>query len=205
MTYIYVKKDLTFIQDPAAQTLVKAFLTALYTDEYITQCEEEFDFVRVAGELREKALSEISSLTVSSGAPEWTFEFNTESNVGQGDYVISNKRESYSDVEQQDMVDAIAALQAEIDILQAEMELVAGQLGHTHDDDGSLVIGSGLNKAMTQDDQLKAALILSSISFALWMLAIIAVLVRCVTGSHTNTQSLGMTEPAKSNAPPETA
>jgi ABC-type phosphate transport system substrate-binding protein len=46
MTYIYVKKDLTFISDPASQSLVKAFLEAVYSDEYITQCEEEFGFVR---------------------------------------------------------------------------------------------------------------------------------------------------------------
>ena len=34
MTYIYVKKDLTFIQDPASQSLLKAFLKAVYSDEY---------------------------------------------------------------------------------------------------------------------------------------------------------------------------
>ncbi|KAG7352072.1 phosphate ABC transporter, periplasmic phosphate-binding protein [Nitzschia inconspicua] len=205
MTYVYVKKDLTFIQDPAAQTLVKAFLTALYTDEYITQCEEEFGFVRVDGELREKALAEIESLTVSAGAPEWTFEFETITNEGQGDYVISNKRESYSEAEQDMMLADIAVLKAEIDLLHSEMDIVASGTGHTHDEDGNIVaIGSAYNNAMNKDSQLQAALVLSSISITLWILTIIALLVRCVTGSHTNT-NLAMSETAKVDTPPETA
>jgi hypothetical protein len=186
MTYIYVKKDLTFIADPAAQTLVKAFLTALYTDEYITQCEEEFGFVRVDGALRDQALSEINALVTSDGAPEWTFEIETEPSIGQGDYVISWKRESYSEVEQADMVDAIAALQAEIAILQEQNAMMMEQLGHTNGGDeiqegGVLAL---INDAATEDTQVKAALVMSSISMVFWILVIIAMLARAVTGGR---------------------
>lgn len=201
MTYIYVKKDLTFIADPAAQGLLKAFLNAVYTDEYITQCEEEFGFVRVSGDLRDKALSEIESLTVSSGAPEFTFELDTLENVGQGDYIISWKRESFSEVEQADLVEDIDALKAEIEELHLEIELMAGELGHTHDEDGKLISGSALGQS--DDSKLQAALIMSAISIVLWILAVIALLVRCVTGTHTNT-NMGMPETAKVT-PPETA
>ena len=77
MSYIYVKKDLTFIEDPAAQTLLQAFLRALYAPEWITQCEEEFGFVRVDGVLRDKALEAIDSMIVSPDAPAWFFEYDT--------------------------------------------------------------------------------------------------------------------------------
>jgi hypothetical protein len=201
MTYIYVKKDLTFIQDPAAQTLVKAFLRALYTDEYISQCEEEFGFVRAPGDLREMALAAIESLVVSSGAPEWTFEFNTEERVGQADYVISSKRASYSEVEQDGMVDAIAALKAEIETLRAKI----GDVGQTGSEGGNIISGSALDNAMAKESQLQAALILSSISFALWIFAIIVWMIRNLTGSHSNTTTNATNEAEKTSLPPETA
>ncbi len=198
MTYIYVKKDLTFISDPAAQTLVKAFLTALYSDEYITQCEEEFGFVRVDGTLRDQALSEINALVTSDGAPEWTFEVETEPNVGQGDYVISWKRESYSEIEQDDMVDALAALQAEIAILQEQNAMLMESLGHTHN--GEEVEEGGvlklINDSATEDTQVKAALVMSSISMVFWIFVLIAMLARAVTGGQSN-QNLAMSETAK--------
>lgn len=197
MTYIYAKKDLTFIEDPAAQTLVKTFLTALYTDEYITQCEEEFGFVRVAGDLRDKALSEIDALVTSPGAPEWTFEFDTEARTGQGDYVISVKRESYSEVEQDSLVDMMAEMQSEIERLKAANEIFVAEFGHTHDDNSF----QQQNQAMSEDSQVKAALVLSSISFALWMLAIIALLVRCATGSHSPAEINEISKPASSPSP----
>jgi ABC-type phosphate transport system substrate-binding protein len=205
MTYVYVKKDLTFIQDPAAQTLVKAFLRALYTDEYITQCEGEFDFVRVGGEVRGTALAEIDALVVSSGAPEWTFEFNTEERVGQGDYVISSKRESYSEVEQDNMVDTIAELKAEIEELHAEIDYFVGEFGHTNDEEGTISSGSALNKATTEDTQIKVALILSSISIVFWIGAIIALTVRYLTGSHSNSTSYATNVADKTGMPPESA
>ena len=44
LSYIYVRKDLSHITNPVSQGLLQAFLTALYTEEYISVCEEEFGF-----------------------------------------------------------------------------------------------------------------------------------------------------------------
>ncbi len=190
MSYIYVRKDITFIQYPAAQTLLKAFLKALYADEYITQCEEEFGFARVAGALRDEALAEIDAMVTSDGAPEWTFETETDVRSGQGDYVISLKRESYSEVEQDELVDMIEALEKEIDILHAENEILLAELGHTHDEDGNVVqsnsgaLSEAINSELSEDSQVKASLVLSSISFALWCFALIYWIVTGVTGTH---------------------
>ena len=38
MTYIYVRRNITFLAFPDEQTLMVAFLRALYEDEYVQQC-----------------------------------------------------------------------------------------------------------------------------------------------------------------------
>lgn len=204
VSYIYVRQDLTFIENPASQTLLKAFLKAVYTDEYITQCEEEFGFVRVAGELRSKALAAIDALTITPGAPEWIFEFNTETRIGQGDYVISVKRDSYSEIEQGDMLDRIATLEAKTNLLELEIEELHQEMdgvSHSHDG-GAMVTGSNAfqiasEKEEKQDTQLMAALVMSSISFAFWGIAGVMLLARAVTGKHdVDTQMHETAKPA---------
>jgi uncharacterized small protein (DUF1192 family) len=211
MSYIYVKQDLTFIENPASQTLLKAFLKALYTDEYITQCEEEFGFVRVAGELREKALAAIDGLTVTPGAPEWTFEFDTAQGIGQGDYVISAKRNSYSEVEQEDLVEAVTDLKAKIALLESEVAELHAELdgaSHTHSGDGDMVATtstSGSAFSATQEEQdtkITASLVMSSVSFAFWIMTIVVLLARSVTGSHSSSNP-DMAETAKAQMPDE--
>jgi hypothetical protein len=192
---------LTYLSDPASQTLLKAFLKALYDDEYIPECEEEFGFFRVSGDLRDKALAAIDALVTSDGAPEWTFETDTAKRTGQGDYVISGKRQSYSEVEQDNVVDLTTKLETMIKELQAQNEKMATELaevmeithGHTDGDKGTPAVTDGEFAAATdgeidgaeyfmdeQETQLKVALALSSISFIFWILAIIFMLVKFV-------------------------
>ena len=188
MTYIYVRKDLTFIPNPASQTLLKAFLKQLYADEFIPVCEADFGFVRVTGDLRNRSLAAIDSLVVSSDAPEWIIETDTLSRVGQGNYVISSKRESYSEVEQDAAVGDIAALTSLIEELQATIESMQVTIqelretssSHTHSDEtGEVEEASAFFESDSSDDtQVKTALALASVSFILWMMAIIGGLVK---------------------------
>ena len=60
-------KDLTYLTDPASQSLLKAFLKALYTESYISTCEQDFGFVRITGPLRDKALEAIDALITMGG------------------------------------------------------------------------------------------------------------------------------------------
>lgn len=183
MTYVYVRKDLTFIQNPASQTLLKSFLKSLYDDQYIPSCEEEFGFVRVTGDLRQKALDAIDALVVSDGAPEWTFETETEARTGQGDYVISVKRDSYSEIEQNLAVAHIDELTAKLDALQKEYDALVIRVSDLDGlgDLSNLEAAEGyFDESDDQDTQLKTALALASVSFILWMLAIIGVLVKFV-------------------------
>lgn len=181
MTYIYVKKDLTFISDPASQSLVKAFLNAVYSDEYITQCEEEFGFVRVAGELREKALNAINSIVTSPDAPEWSFEIDTEPRVGAKDYVISAKRKSYSELEQDNLVDMIDDLAAQIKTLKAQNDQLMVSSGSStlvRESSSGNSFETFIDEELDEDSQVKTALVMSAISIALWIIAILVFLVK---------------------------
>ncbi len=188
MTYIYVKKDLTFIQDPASQSLLKAFLKAVYSDEYITQCEEEFGFVRVGGSLRDMALQSIDALVTDPAAPEWTFETDTIKRIGQGDYVISQKRQSYSEIEQEKIMETIGKLSDKIDATQTVAAASSGVINTasgastkpvaTTTDSGAYLSMGG---DISTDNKAQIAIILSSVSIALWVATIIGFFVKSQT------------------------
>eukprot|EP00529_Nitzschia_sp_RCC80_P018532 CAMPEP_0113489530 /NCGR_PEP_ID=MMETSP0014_2-20120614/26576_1 /TAXON_ID=2857 /ORGANISM="Nitzschia sp." /LENGTH=505 /DNA_ID=CAMNT_0000383269 /DNA_START=148 /DNA_END=1665 /DNA_ORIENTATION=- /assembly_acc=CAM_ASM_000159 len=205
LSYIYVKSNITFIENPASQTLLKAFLKSVYTDEYITQCEQEFGFVRIAGDLRTQALDAIDSLVTTAGAPEWTFEFDTAPGTGQGDFVISGKRNSYSEIQQASLVASVTALTEQIAFLESEVEELHAELDgnmHEHNGDGTSVTPSTASQASSalssseadQDSKITASLVMSSISFAFWIVAIVVLLARSVTGSHIEEKAHVSTE-----------
>jgi hypothetical protein len=179
MSYIYIRKDLTYMPNPESQTLLKAFLKALYTPEYIGVCEEEFGFFRVTGELREKALTAIDDLVITPGAPEWTYELSTDKRNGQNDYVISAKRESYSEIEQDYAVEAVDQLVRDVVALKAENVLLMEALEHSHNENSN-EHDMFPDEEMDKDTQLKAALALGSISFILWILALIVLIAKYV-------------------------
>lgn len=177
MSYVYVRKDLdSYMGDrPTAQGLLQAFLKALYTDQYIETCVDDFSFFRVSGSLRDKALTAIENLNMSAQAPRFTFEFDTiKGGGGQLDDVISVKRASYSEIEQDNLVSAIKALQLEVESLKEkntvlEAEVVALTEGTGMDDDEE-----------DNDTQIRVAMAFGTISFIMWVLAIIVLLVRFV-------------------------
>lgn len=218
MTYVYVKKDLTFIEDPASQSLIKAFLNALYSDEYIIQCEEEFGFVRIGGELREKALKSIEEIVTSPGAPEWKFEFDTEKYAGQRDYVISKKRQSYSEIEQDKLVEMINKLSVQVDVLKTENTALALEVAEVAKRSSTSTsttpsvstsppaaretttnaFGAFIDDELDEDQQVKTALIMSSVSIALWVMAILGMIVKFASGSDSTTvPPAGASKPAE--------
>jgi hypothetical protein len=191
LTYVYVRKDLKHITDPQEQTLLKAFLLALYKDDYVAECEESFGFVRVSGDLKDRAILAIDTLIVMEGAEEWFFEDETAATRGMLDYVISVKRESYSEMEQDQVVGLVASMQTQIDVLMAEKSQLVTAVGSLEDAMAIMVAKAATTEAPDPtgfqdqsifadgsfgDDEetaLNAALALSIISFALWMLALV--------------------------------
>lgn len=172
MTYIYIRNDITYLE-PESQRLLKAFLTALYMPEYNQICADEFGFVPVTGTLKEKAEQVIQGLTVSGVAKDWSFELSTEVGNGQLDHVFSVKRDSYSEIEQDALIKQVAALQAEVEALKKSSgSSTADDAGHTHAE------FEDRDMEDEQSQEIMAALVLSSISFVLWVLALIGCIVK---------------------------
>jgi hypothetical protein len=199
LTYIYVRKDLKHIADPQEQTFLKAFLKALYKDDYVADCEESFGFVRVSGDLKDRAIAAIDTLQVTEGAEDWYFEETAKATRGSLDYVISLKRESYSELEQDQVVGLVASLQSQIDVLMTQnSQLVAavdylleGSMASiqaiknaadappmSFQDDAVFGEGSFGGESFEDDEEtaLKVSLALSIISFTLWMLALLVLI-----------------------------
>jgi hypothetical protein len=189
MSYIYVRKNLTYMSNPSSQTLLKAFLKALYSDDYISICEEEYGFNRITGELRVKALAAIDDLIVSDGATEWKFENETEVSVGQGDFYISPKRSTYTQVANDAASSSVASLAAKLEELQASYDALrleldelsgADSLGSDRDQSETSSAENFMNEELDEDSQVKVALGLGAASFTLWLLALIGFLVKFV-------------------------
>ena len=187
MTYVYVRKDLSHIDSPEEQTLLKAFLTALYEPEYINQCVKQFAFTLVPKEVRQIGLDGIAMLTTSANATEWTFESETLPNEGQGDYVISVKRQTWAEYQYNSLQDDVTYLQTEIANLREELMKEREKVNSMTEEvqsirqqmetNGGGPIMSAQYADFTEDDadQISAALVMSSLSIVLWALALIIV------------------------------
>jgi hypothetical protein len=184
MSFIYVRKDLSYMT-PESANLLKGFLTALYTDEYTAICGEAFGFVPVTGNLRAQALNQINALNTGGGSP-WTFELSTDAGAGQGDNVFSVKRDSFSEIEQDSLVEQLAALQRQVDAMAFNSGASTGiDAGHTHtgtmtDDEEEDDHEAEADFDFKRDEEVTAALALGAVSFSLWVLALICIIVKYV-------------------------
>ena len=192
MSYIYVRKDLSFIESEDDKALLLAFLESIYDPEYIDMCKD-FGFTPVSDGVLQLGLDGIAMLDIAA-TPRFTFEnaTQTQANVGQGDYVISGKRRSYAEVERSDASGDIEALMQDNHMLQKELanmqkvlvtleQVVATNTqnqaggGVDNNDDETITISSNLYTS-TEDSQLQAALVMSAISIVLWCIAILAMI-----------------------------
>ena len=172
ISYVYVRKDLSFLQ-PDEQTLLKFFLTQLYTDSSIKQCEQ-FGFEIVPNYVREIGLAGIDMLNIDNSAKPWTFEKDTLKGDGQGQYVISAKRKSYSEVVRDQNAYDVSLLMME----KGLSDEFAPTLKSASNSDGSVTFTS---KEM---GMINAALGLGAASMVLWVFAIGAYFFRSKVGTH---------------------
>jgi len=175
MSYIYVRKDLSFIADPQEQAMVVAFLRALYMPDYIQRCADEYGFTLFLDNAEVKLFAETAidmvEASVNSTATKFVFETeDTQAISGAAEYVFSQKRREIADVERAELKEQIAAAQAQLDLLMSttQSSSASGVAGEIED----RVFGD------SEETQLKAALALSSISFVFWTLWIAAYICR---------------------------
>jgi ABC-type phosphate transport system substrate-binding protein len=153
LSYIYVREDVTYMQNPEEQTLLKAFLKALYDDDYVGQCVLDHSFTLPPPEIKEFARAAIDNMITNTGAPEWTFESSTQRITGQGPYVISQKRRTHNEVERDDLKGAMEDLLQRTADLESLLQDTETKLMAVEDD------------SFDKDAMLTVALILAILSF----------------------------------------
>ena len=84
---------------------------------------DRYGLIPVPDELKQLSLDGIELIDVndSGNTNEWTFETDTTPGAGQHDYVISQKRASFTLYEVDRVADDVAALQEQVRQLQLEL------------------------------------------------------------------------------------
>ncbi len=121
VSYIYIRKNLSFINNPARRTLLKAFATALFDPDYIGLCER-YGIVPAPLELKQLSIVGLEMLQLdASASDDWSFEKDTMPGFGQGDYVISSRRQNFALYEADRLADDLAPLIEEVRQLKVEI------------------------------------------------------------------------------------
>lgn len=174
MSYLYVRKDVyKFIGDPDSAGLLKQFLLALYTDSYISQCVS-YGFDLPPAMVKSSALSAINNISwsdptnSSAKVTQWVFETSTTPYLGQGPYVISSKRYTGSQYQLSAQTVSILQMGSSIKDLKQDVAMVAATLTAPN------------TRVYTSYDYLhvQAALVLSSLSFVMWVIFLLVLLIR---------------------------
>lgn len=165
MSYVYVRRHISeFMQDEHNRGLFKLFLESLYMENYIGNCAD-LAFTPVPTQVKTNAVKSISSKIIwnfSNTVNPWIFETSTEAYFGADDYVISSKRKSYQGVE----FDSIAGMEAkQLQEIKELFELAEMKLDYNLFTD-------------YQKGRINTAIILSSISFALWGVLVFGFIIR---------------------------
>lgn len=214
MSYVYVRQDISYINDPVAEGLLIAWLKALYQGDYIQQCVTDFGFTKVSGSAYDIAMAGIDSIITSNDSVKsmWTFEEKSTSmtnGMGMGDYVISSKRNTFSDVQIEVLDEETKLLLTDVDTLYATINELTRQLEVVKNQATQLSTGQNSieadlteqkntnrqNEAMTSatttiavepvdDQRLDVAFALSIISFILWAVFILYVIASRVCFAH---------------------
>lgn len=125
VSYVYLRKDLSHIKNPARRTLLKAFAEALFDPDYIGLCER-YGHIPVPTELRKISLEGLEMVEADAPASdEWTFEKSTNPGWGNGDRVISKKRGGFVLYEADRIADDIVPMAEEMrqmKLLMASMQ-----------------------------------------------------------------------------------
>lgn len=127
MSYIYIRKDLSFIKNPARRALLKAFATAMFDPDYIGLCDR-YGHIPVPPKVRELSLQGLDMIEVNvPESDEWIFEKETMPGWGQGDHVISSRRQNFGLYEADRLADDVAPLIEELRDLKLEMASMKAQ------------------------------------------------------------------------------
>ncbi|KAL7529171.1 hypothetical protein ACHAXR_004982 [Thalassiosira sp. AJA248-18] len=127
VSYIYIRKNLSHITNPARRTLLKAFATALFDPDYIGLCDR-YGHIPVPPVVRDISLAGLDMLQLEAGDEyNWIFEKSTMPGYGQGDYVISQKRKNFVLYEADSLADDLDPVIKDVRALKLELASMKSQ------------------------------------------------------------------------------
>ena len=166
MSYAYLRLDLVnTVTDPAAQSLLKHFISSLYDEDIIGQCSE-YGFTPVPTRVKDIALEGLDKVIIDPNAPIWSVETNTIKGGGQGDFVISGKRRSYINLQSSSFDKDISDLSTTLDSIET-----VSMNGVIYESENGKV-------QVVQSDLVFASLAMSAISIFLWFVTFIYLLIK---------------------------
>ncbi len=178
ITYVLVRKDLTaVIPDPVAQSLLVEFLKSLYDPLYTEKCEKDFLFLPVKGKLQEIALQSIETLEVSPDAPQWTRETSVISGAGQGDFVISTRRQQSSLIQQDILTSKIRTAEITLEEIVIKIDsMESTTLGMKGDFEKVVSAQSDADASILAEKgkRTDASFIMAIVSLVLWSITAVA-------------------------------
>ena len=201
MTYLYVRTDLpSFMDSPDEQALLIAFLRTFFLDDFIAPCTTLFGFTTMNSipEMKEYATAAIDLVeaSVSENATLFTFESKTEVVKGATPFVFSSKRKEIIDVNLNDLTASVAKLEEQVVEIRTVTGLGEGVALNEQLTDIQWKISllqrdldavKQLSSAVAVDydnnsTQIKAALVLSSLSFVFCCMWVAAYVTKFVKG-----------------------
>lgn len=203
MTYILVRKDLpNFITDPRAQSLLVAFLKALYDPFYMGKCEEVYHFLPVKGNLRDMALASIDLLELSPDAPDWIQEIDILAYGGQGDYIISTRRKQILALDQDILTEKVRRAEATLEGMADEMTAIQVKSSEMESTLENLATDQSLPDDILSEEQVRinASLGMGIASLVLWFFSIVVIWRLQAKLSHMEATQNQMLEQAKRKA-----
>jgi hypothetical protein len=187
ISYIYVRKDLSFLEHSDEQSLLVTFLKALYDPAYTDTCLEDFAFTRPSEAVVAQALEAIDSLIVNASAHTWTVETKTMPIAGMDDYVLSPSRRNIRDIQIDSNGDLMSEMltrliELENIVRQSDQELVTLRQQTAASEQQMRAMESS---DFTEKDaqHITAALVLACLSFVMSLLLTLYMCFRHVTKS----------------------
>lgn len=184
ISFVYVRQDLSFLENPNERSLLVAFLKALYDPSLVEQCNTKFDFTLASGHALDVAKKGIALLegSLTNESRPWTFEdVNVQEITGAGDFVISSKRRNYARFDRENNFAFIQELQVAVQELQQELALLKEGVAN---DQRSSSSSKAVEFEEKHEAQIMAGLILASAAMGFVLLGMVIYCGQLASGSE---------------------
>ena len=205
MSYLYVRRNITYIGSSTEQSLFVAFLDSFVNPDIIGVCADEYGFTLPSSTTQDVVRNATSLLKkqLPSDAQAWVWETSSTAFTGAELYTISTKRRDIDAVQIEDLQVLVQKMQDTIDFLQTNVHelnvileqtglvtgLVTDEVTESSTDAGYNYSENFSKFKANQGVNAKAALVLSSLSFVLCMIILAMMFMKRTSKPRADTQA----------------